>query len=149
MLVEPWNTAVSLIGAVAGIATASALFFTIGSFRRIRKTEEVRLAESVFKDIRALEKDLSDINAIPEDPDMRDAEARRKNSWRSQFFNTLEWLSFLVNEHKIKDKKVIKFFKPAIMKWYDDIFVQYMGNAVTDPEEFPEFKKLYEKFRQD
>ena len=30
---------------------------------------------------------------------------------RSQFFNTLEWLSFLINEKKTKDKKVIKFFK--------------------------------------
>ena len=142
MIPEPWNTVISVIGACAGIATATALCFTIGSFRGLRKTEEIRLAESVFKDIRILQKDLSDINSTSGDLDIPEAEERRKNSWRSQFFNTLEWLSFLINENKIKDKNVIKFFKPAIMKWYDDIFVKYMGNAVTDPEEFPELKKV-------
>lgn len=141
MIVEPWNTVVSIVVACSGIATAIALFFTIGSFLRIRKTEEIRLAESVFKDIRALQKDLSDINAVTGD------DIRRKNSWRSQFFNTLEWLSFLINEKKIKDKKVINFYQPAIIEWYEKVFEKHMGDAVHDPKEFPEFKKLYDKFR--
>ena len=33
------------------------------------------------------------------------------------------------------------------MDWYDNLFVKYMDKEVNDPKEFPEFKKLYDKFR--
>ena len=137
MLLEPIDTVVSLIGASGSIVAAIALGITALTFHRARKTEEVRLAESVFKDIRALEKDLSDTGN----------DIKRKNSWRSQFFNTLEWLSFLINEKKMQDKKVINFYRPAIIEWYEKIFEKYMGDVVHDPKEFPEFKKLYDKFK--
>ena len=50
-------------------------------------------------------------------------------------------------KRKLKIRRSSNSLKAAIITWYDDVFVKYMGDAVSDPEEFPELKKLYEKFR--
>ena len=67
---------------------------------------------------------------------------------KSRFFNTLEWFSFIVNKNYVKDKKMIAFFKDAVIEWYEHLFLKYMPRAISDPKEFPEFKTLYRKFKE-
>jgi len=142
MIVTPWETVINVIQTIAGSATAIALFFTIRTFLRVRKTEQLKIVESIFRDIRSLENNL--INIVLEPKNDRNEQLIR--NWRSQFFNTLEWFSFLVNIKEVKNPDFLGFFKDAIIDWHDNIFEKYMGDAVTDPKQYPEFKKLYNKW---
>lgn len=59
--------------------------------------------------------------------------------WDSRFFNTLEWLAFLINEGEIKMKNLINFFKPAIIRWYEELFLTHMDDEVKNgPTQFNE-----------
>ena len=79
-----------------------------------------------------------------------DKPEKNVKNWDFQFFNQLEWFSFLINEKKLKDEKLINFFKPAVIDWYDNMFVKHFEKSVIeDSEQFEEFKKLYKKFQGD
>lgn len=131
---------------ISGIAAAAGLFFTARTLIHQKKQDEIKLIESVFKDVRELEKELSEKTAklVPDDVNY----AKAISDWDSRFFNTLEWLSFLINEHEVKNEKLVGFFKPAIIAWYDNVFAKHSSDAVKkDPEQYPELKKLYQQFK--
>lgn len=133
------NIVINIIDVIAGLATASAFIIAVFSYRSFRNAEEIKLAESIFKDLRELEKKKYE---LPTEPTKIEA----YKDWASLFFNTLEWFSFLVNKKKIKDNKIPEFFKQAIIAWYEKIFLDedYVDKEIIDnQEEFPEFKKLY------
>jgi hypothetical protein len=45
---------------VTVVAVSSALIYIARTFRRVGKTQQIKMAESVYKDLKQLEKDLSD-----------------------------------------------------------------------------------------
>jgi hypothetical protein len=133
---------------IAGFVAAIALFITYFTFRNFGRSEEIKLSESVFKDIRSLEEQKS---KVEESSPFPTALLERRKDWASLFFNTLEWLSFLINNKKIKDKKIISFFKKAIIDWYDDIFLDtsyITQEQVEDSDEYRELKKLYKELTE-
>lgn len=75
------------------------------------------------------------------------SEKKQKN-WDSIQFNTLEFYSFLVNENYIKDKKIVSFFKPMIISWYENIYLNHFKQErIDDPNDYAEFKKLYKRLK--
>jgi hypothetical protein len=129
---------------IAGFAAEVALIITYFTFRNFGESEEIKLAESVFKDIRMLEDKKSDL------PGYQSIYEDKYKDWASLFFNTLEWFSFLVNSRKIKDDKIIGFFKDAIIEWYEKIFLEeyyITKEQVNDSNEYKEFKKLYKRLK--
>jgi len=122
---------------IAAIAAVIALSFTGISWNRDRQTRELQTIDEIRKELMDLERELIDKYASksPED----------KKKWDSLFFNTLEWFAFLINEKKLKEKKLISFFSPAIINWYDTIFCVYAGPSVDDSTQYAELKKLYKK----
>jgi hypothetical protein len=77
------------------------------------------MAESTYKDLKELEKDLS---ALPRDVTTGDVDSKAKTHWNSRLFNILEWYSLFVNKGEIKDKNIINFFKYAIIDYYEHNF---------------------------
>lgn len=134
---------------IAGGATAGALIFTAQTFLKSRKTNQLRLIEGIFKDIRGLQAELMVIKNQPiiDDQELPGERNTRQSDWDSRFFNTLEWYSFLVNENYVKDKKMIGFFDDAIIDWYENIFLKHMKKAIDNPKQFPEFEKLYQRLK--
>jgi hypothetical protein len=133
---------------IAGFAAAVALIITYFMFRNIRKSDEIKLAESVFKDVREL--DAQHLKLL------RDYQYEKHVDlyldWGSSFFNTLEWLSFLVNRSKIKDEETIKFFKPGVIDWYDSLFLDSNNRYVTkeeveDSKQYEQLKKFYRNLK--
>jgi hypothetical protein len=144
------NDVINTAQIIAGFAAAGALILTYFTFRSFNKSEETKLAESVFKDIRMLEDQKSKIQKDSVLAHERAEIQESKKDWASLFFNTLEWLSFLINNKKIKDKKIVSYFKPALLAWYNDIFldVDYIElDQVNDPKDYPELKKLIEDLK--
>lgn len=126
---------------IGPIAAAGGLIFTGLQLRVNNKTNQLEILETVYKDIKDLEQKYYD--------EYEDKSEKNVKSWDYQFFNQLEWFSFLINEKKLKDKKLINYFKPAIIGWYDNMFIDNFDKTVVDdPKQFEEFKKLYKKFKE-
>lgn len=122
------------------IAVVIGLFFIASSWSRDRKSRELQIAESRFKELQSLSREYYDkYNDMNED---------KKKNWDDLFFNSLEWFAFLINEKRI-EKKVIAFFDDAIILYYEDIFVKVMPqNVIVDENQYEELKKLYKKLKK-
>jgi len=63
-------------------------------------------------------------------------------------FNSINWLSFLINEKITNDKKMIEHFKPIIVKYYEDIFLKNATADEKNSKSYSEFKKLYQALKK-
>jgi hypothetical protein len=84
---------------ISSIVVAIALIFTGNTYFKMRHTEQVKISHDVLKLYLELEKESAKLqeNGINA--------GQRRIDWVSRFFNTLEWISLLVNS-----KEVISFF---------------------------------------
>jgi len=128
---------VALASAIfAGIALVYSGYQTYSD----KKTRQLVLLETVYHDIQNLEQRFYD--------NFQNKTSQERETWYYQFFNQLEWFSFLVNEKKIDDEKLINYFKPSIIEWYEKIFlIQIKKEVIDDPSQFSEFKILYKQFK--
>jgi len=55
----------------------------------------------------------------------------------------MDWLSFMINEKVITDKKMIERIKPIIVRYYEDTFLKNASVDERDFKSYREFKKLY------
>jgi hypothetical protein len=76
---------------------AMALFFTIVTFRRTKRLDQITLSDTVFKELRNLDLELARVPSGAQYDDV-------KRQWYSRIFNTLNWLSFMINEKMITHK---------------------------------------------
>jgi hypothetical protein len=129
---------------IVGIFAGIALVVNAQSFWKSRKTEQIRLSESILKDIRDSEDQIDKLikdNASKED----------KQEWGRRFFNTVEWLSFLINNKHITEQTLIDFYKPSFKMWHEEWFNHdYLEKDYRDNKKnYEEFRKLYDYFRMD
>lgn len=93
----------------------------------------------MFRDVRDLEEKYY--------KEYRDAPKDKQRDWLSLFFNTLEFLSLLVNR-RLVTKLTLAFFQDAIRDWYEGIFDKHASEEQkSDPSCFPEIKKLYRRIK--
>jgi hypothetical protein len=114
---------------------AMALFFTIVTFRRSKRLDQITLSDTVFKELRNLDLELARVPSGAQYDDV-------KRQWYSRIFNTLNWLSFMINEKMITDRKIIEHMKPVIVTYYEGMFLK--NASVDEKESYQEFKKLYQ-----
>lgn len=132
---------VDIVQIIAGIATGIALLFIWSTFRHERDKQQTQLAGELFRDIRQFEQELMNIEP--------DSDKEKLDQWYSRFFNTLEWSSFLINKRKISDKETVKFFVPLIKGAFEGFYMDKnrLKRNPDKPEDYPEFKKLYQKIK--
>jgi hypothetical protein len=53
----------------------------------------------------------------------------------------VNWLSFMVNEKVISDRKMIEHIKPVIARYYEDTFLKNASVDERDSKSYQEFKK--------
>lgn len=121
---------------------AAALFLTVITFRRTKRLDQIALSDNIYKELRNLDLELA---KVPPGSQYDNA----RNQWYFRIFNTLNWLSFMINEKMITDKKIIEHMKPDIARYYEDMFLK---NASVDEKEgsnsYQEFKKLYQTIKR-
>jgi hypothetical protein len=115
---------------------AIALFYTIVTFRRTKRLDQITLSDTTFSDLRDLDREVA---KIPSGSQYDDA----RSQWYSRVFNTLDWLSYLINEKVIDDQKMIEYMKPTIIRYYEDTFLKNASVDERDSKSYQEFKKLY------
>jgi hypothetical protein len=122
-----------IVAAIYGIA----LFYTIITFRRSKKLDQITSLGDVMKELRDVEREMAKIPSGSQYDEVR-------SSWYTRMFNSLEWLSFMINEKIMTDKKLVEYIKPMVINYYDNTFRKYVSEIKSDADNYPQFNKLYE-----
>jgi hypothetical protein len=120
---------------------AITLFYTIVTFQRSKRIDQITSLGDVMNELRDVDRELA---KIPSGSLFDDA----RNSWHFRMFNSLEWLSFMINERIITDKKLIEFIKPMIISYYEDTFLKSGSASERDSSLYQQFKKLYQTVKK-
>jgi len=139
----------SYIGIISGLAAAGGLIFTGFTFHRDNLTRQGQVASDLVRDLKSLDQRLVDIKT--EERKISHEEYNMKfNTWKSIFFNEMEWIAFLISTNRINDKQIISFFKPMFMTIVEKRF--YQGDLISDedrknPKKYLYIKQLYDKIK--
>ena len=134
-----------------------------------RKAMRLQIFENAFRDIRDREATfteryvipLSDLDArlhmpqteeqVDRDSDEISERIRSLEGIRHVtafgFFNTIEYLAFLINNDFVGDPRLESFFRRAFVFWYEELFKKHDSSAEQDPNQYEEFKKLYRRLK--
>ena len=125
---------------IVAIIYAVALFYTVITFRRSKELDQIKITETIFNDLRQLDRELSKIpSGSQHDP--------ARNELYSRIINTVDWLSFLINKKVISDKTMMAYIKPSLIQYYEDTFVQNILADERYSNSYQEFRKLYQKMK--
>ncbi len=118
-----------------------ALFYTIVTFRRTKRLDQISLLNKNFSDLRELDREVASIPSESQYDDIR-------SQWYSRIFNSVNWLSFMVNEKVINDKKMLEHIKPVIINYYENMFLTNASVDERNSNSYPDFKKLYQTIKK-
>ena len=135
-------TSSDYIQIIVAIIYAVALFYTVLTFKRSKELDQIRVTETIFNDIRQLDRELSKLRSSSQDDQVR-------KELYSRILNTADWLSFLINTKVITDRRMIAYMKPTLIQYYQDTFVQNMLGDERYSNSYRQFKKLYERMKLD
>jgi hypothetical protein len=133
-------TSSDYIQLIVAIIYAVALYYTVITFKRSKELDQIRVTETIFNDIRQLDRELSKLRSSSQDDQV-------KKELYSRILNTVDWLSFLINTKVITDKRMIAYMKPTLIHYYQDTFVQNMLADERNSNSYHQFKKLYQRMK--
>jgi hypothetical protein len=125
---------------IAGIY-AAALFYTIVTFRRTKKLDQLTITNGIFLELRNLDRELA---KIPPEPQFDDARSQAY----SRIFTTLDYLSYLINQKVVEDRRLIDYMKADIIRYYEEMFLKYASIDERDLNSYQQFKNLYLKVKK-
>jgi hypothetical protein len=136
-------TTAEYIQIIAAGIYAIALFYTIVTFRRTKRLDQIALSDRIFSDLRELDRELA---KIPPESEYDDA----RSQYHSRIFNTLDYLSFLVNQNVIDDRRLVEYMKPMIIEYYEETFLKHASSSMDerDSKSYQQFKKFYLKLKK-
>jgi len=121
---------------------AITLFYTIVTFQRSKKLDQITSLGDVMNELRDVDRELAKIPSGSQFDDVR-------NSWYIRMFNSLDWLSFTINERIITDKKLIEYIKPMIISYYEETFLKSGSVNERDSSHYQQLKKLYQTVKKE
>ena len=112
------------------------------TFWRTKRLDQITLSNNIFSELRNLDRGLAKIRSGSQYNDAR-------SQWYSRIFNSVNWLSFMLNQKVISDKKMIEHIKPIIARYYEDTFLKNASaDEKGDSNSYQEFKKLYRTIKK-
>jgi hypothetical protein len=130
-------TTAEYIQIIAAGIYATALFYTIVTYRRSKRIDQIALSDRIFAGLRELDRELTKIPAESQYDNARSIVYYR-------IFGTLDYLSFNVNRKIIDDKWLIEYMKPFIIRYYEETFLTHASSVdKSDPKSYQEFKRFY------
>ena len=120
---------------------AGALFYTVVTFRRSKKLDQITQTNMITSAWREMEIELDKV------PTGSEYDISRKQ-WAYRMFNDIEWLCFLINEKFISDKKILRQLEPTLIGYYEESFLKYVSKDEKVAKRYPEFIKLYQAIKQ-
>lgn len=135
-------TIAEYIQIIAAGIYAIALFYTIITFRRSKRLDQITLSDRIFSELRELDRELA---KIPPESQYDNA----RNQVYLRIFSTLDYFSFLVNQKMVDDRWLLEYMNPIIISYYEDIFMKHpLSKDERDSKSFQQFKKFYLKLKK-
>jgi hypothetical protein len=134
-------TTAEYIQIIAAGIYATALFYTIVTYRRSKKLDQITLSDGIFHELRELDRELA---KIPSESQYDDA----RSQVYSRIFNTLNYFSFLVNRKVIDDRWLLEYMKPVLIRYYEETFLKNASSVERDSNSYQQFKKFYFKLKE-
>lgn len=135
-------TIAEYIQIIAAGIYAIALFYTIITFRRSKRLDQITLSDRIFSELRELDRELA---KIPPESQYDNA----RNQVYLRIFSTLDYFSFLVNQKMVDDRWLLEYMNPIIISYYEDIFMKHpLSKDERDSKSFQQFKKFYLKLEK-
>jgi hypothetical protein len=135
-------TTAEYVQLIAARIYATALFYTIVTYSRSKRIDQITLGDRIFSGLRELDRELT---KLP--PESQYDNARSIVYYR--IFGTLDYLSFNVNRKIIDDKRLIEYMKPFIIRYYEETFLTHASSVdKSDPKSYQEFKRFYLKLKR-
>jgi hypothetical protein len=126
----------------ASIVVAITIFFTVQSYRKMRRTQQIKVAHDFFIDYRELQKEIA---ALYQDGKVKD----ERMDWAERYLNTIEWFSFLVNTGEITDPRLIGFYEKIILVSTEKILPYYFKQEKIENDNlYPELRDLYDNLKK-
>ena len=142
MFISPFMAIASeLIQIIVAAIYAITLIYTIVTFQRSKRVDQITSLGDVMNELRDVDRELEKIPSGSQFDDVR-------NSWYFRMFNSLEWLSFMINERMITDKKLIEYIRPMIIRYYEHTFLKSGSASERDSSRYQQFKKLYQTVKK-
>jgi hypothetical protein len=126
---------------ITAVIYAAALFYTILTFRRSKRLDQLTITNDIFLELRNLDRELA---KIPPEPQYDDA----RSQTYSRIFTTLDYLSFLINQKVVDDRRLMDYMKADIIRYYEDAFLKHASIDERDSNSYQQFKKLYLKVKK-
>jgi hypothetical protein len=120
---------------------AAALFYTILTFRRSKRLDQLTITNEIFLELRNLDRELAKIPPEVQYDDVR-------SQTYSRIFTTLDYLSFLINQKVVDDRRLMDYMKVDIIRYYEDAFLKHASIDERDSNSYQQFKKLYLKVKK-
>jgi hypothetical protein len=120
---------------------AAALFYTILTFRRSKRLDQLTITNEIFLELRNLDRELAKIPPEAQYDDTR-------SQTYSRIFTTLDYLSFLINQKVVDDRRLMDYMKADIIRDYEDAFLKHASIDERDSNSYQQFKKLYVKVKK-
>jgi hypothetical protein len=135
-------TTAEYIQIIAAGIYAVALFYTIITFRRTKRLDQITILDRIFSELRELDREIA---KIPSESQYDNA----RNQVYSRTFITLDYLSLLVNQKVIDDRRLLDYMKPVIVSYYEDIFMRHPSSVdETDSKSYQQFRKFYHRLKK-
>jgi hypothetical protein len=123
------------ISALSLVISAGALVYAARSFEASRRAIQLQVFDGIFRDIKQLDAVFS--------AEFKSQGTKPTARWCQDFFNTLEYMAFLLNHKMILREEMHDFFRDAVVHWYATFAANATRADLDNPAFFPEFKKLY------
>lgn len=99
------------------------------------------MATDVMKELRNLDRELAKIHSESQNDDA-------KGEVYTRILNTVDWLSFLINEKTVSDKRLVGRIKPIVIKYYEDIFLKNAPLVEKKAIAYQDLEELYRKIKR-
>lgn len=133
---------------ISALAASIGLIFTGLQIRTYAKTNQLQLTEHIFENLMQLSEEYNrnkHKEVIPDDENLDNQQFSTRHGLNEILLDHLEWLSMLVNKKRIKDKTLIYFFEKAIIIWYEDIYINQLGEP---KDKYFELQHLYSRIKK-
>jgi hypothetical protein len=139
---DAWTIVSAVTSAIMAAVAVLALVLAIPQLRHNARTLQLQVFESIFRDIRQLEHMWIEQKFDAGMP------KEQRQAWCASFFNTVEYLCFLMNHEIVRQKELHDFFDGALPVWHNQFNEYIRQGLLTDtPAMFTEFKKICEKLK--
>jgi hypothetical protein len=132
---EVWTALGVVASAVGTVLSGVGLILTRNALKATSRATEMQVLEGVFREIRELDRQL-----------IRGLAGLELSAWSATYFNTIEYLCFIVNRKLVRIRSLEDFFFDDALPAWGALFDEHQKNGVlSGTASFAEFKRARER----